>query len=148
MTQSPSMTTENHVPSELTKIKIVTRWVTSDGQEHPSQSAAEYHAVQMDKAAKANAVLDAGGSVADAVRAAEWTYARAVPKVLERVTRKSKLVIAHWQCLDTPCYQVHCFTPNRDLYVHGNEGPLRGRYGSLVSLADLARYATHINTDF
>ena len=54
--------------SELTKIKAVTRWVTSDGKDHCSLSAAEYHAGQMDKAAKANAVLESGGSVADALR--------------------------------------------------------------------------------
>src|SRR5512136_2405234 len=88
--------------SELSKIKTVTRWVTSDGKDHCSLSAAEYHAGQMDKAAKANAVLESGGSIADALRAADWTYAADVPEVLERVTKESKLVIEHWQCRDTP----------------------------------------------
>lgn len=134
--------------SELTKIQTVTRWVTSDGKDHCSLSAAEYHAGQMDKAAKASAVLEAGGSVADALRAADWTYASAVPEVLERVTKESKLVIEHWQCRDTPGYQVRYFTSARDLYVHGNAGCWSGGYGSRVSLADLARYAGHMSTDF
>jgi len=134
--------------SELTKITTVTRWTTSDGKDHSSLSAAEYHAGQMDKAAKANAVLESGGSVADALRAAEWTYASAVPEVLERVTKDSKLVIEHWQCCDTPGYQVRYFTSARDLYVHGNAGSWSGGYGSRVSLADLARYASHMSTDF
>lgn len=134
--------------SELTRIKTVTRWTTSDGKDHCSLSAAEYHAGQMDKAAKANSVLELGGSVADALRAAEWTYASAVPEVLERVTKESKLVIEHWQCRDTPGYQVRYFTSERDLYVHGNAGCWSGSYGSRVSLADLARYAAHMSTDF
>lgn len=134
--------------SELTKIQTVTRWVTSDGKDHCSLSAAEYHAGQMDKAAKANAVLESGGSVADALRAAEWTYASPVPEVLDRVTKESKLVIEHWQCRDTPGYQVCYFTSARDLYVHGNVGCWSGGYGSHVSLADLARYASHENTLF
>ena len=154
------MTTENKVAaglvgssdllgaSELTKIKTVTRWVTSDGKEHCSLSAAEYHAGQMDKAAKANAVLESGGSVADALRAAEWVYSDGVQEVLERVTKKSKLVIEHWQCRDTPGYQVRYFTSARDLYVYGNAGGWRGGYGSRVALADLACYAEHMSTDF
>ena len=134
--------------SELTKIKTVTRWTTSDGEDHCSLSAAEYHAGQMDKAAKANAVLESGGSIADALRAAEWVYSDGVPEVLERVTKESRLVIEHWQCRDTPGYQVRHFTTNRDIYVHGNAGCWSGSYGSRVSLADLTRYAAHMSTDF
>jgi chromosome segregation ATPase len=43
--------------SEVNKIQQATRWVTSDGKEFAYFSGAEYHAQQMDKAAKANAVL-------------------------------------------------------------------------------------------
>ena len=132
--------------SELSKITTVTKWQTSDGKEHYSLKSAQYHARQMDATNKANAVLEAGGSVADALRAGEWPGN--IEPVLERVTKATKLVISHWQCQDTPGYQVQHFRSDWKVWVWGNAGSWSGCYGSHVPLDDLARYARNEATLF
>lgn len=136
--------------SELTKIQTVTRWVTSDGKDHCSLESAQWHARQMDATNKANAVLDAGGSVADALRAGEWpgNIEPVLEPVLERVTKATKLVISHWQCQDAPGYQVQYFRSDWKLWVWGNAGSWNGCYGNYVPLDDLARYGRHEATLF
>lgn len=126
--------------SELDQIVEVSRWLTSDGKVHGSLGSAQYHATQMDRAATANAVLEAGGSVADALRAAKWEHD--IPQIFERVTKATKLVISHWQCQETPGYQVQHFTPDWKVWVWGNAGSWSGCYGNNVPLQDLARYAS------
>ena len=132
--------------SELSKITTVTKWQTSDGKEHYSLDSAQYHARQMDATNKANAVLDSGGSVADALRAAEWQHG--IDPIFERVTKATKLVISHWQCQDNPGYQVRYFRSDWKVWVWGNAGSWSGCYGNNVPLADLARYARNEATIF
>lgn len=132
--------------SELTKITTVTKWQTSDGTEHYSLESAQYFARQMDAARRANAVLDSGGSVADALRAGDWSGE--IPAVLERVTKETKLVVEHWQCCSGPGYQVLRVRNDWNLHVWGNAGSWSGSYGGKVSVADLARYASHERTLF
>lgn len=132
--------------SELSKITTVTKWKTSDGKEHYSLESAQYHALQMDETNRANAVLDAGGSVADALRAGGWPGN--IEPVLERVTKATKLVIPHWQCQDTPGYQVQYFRSDWKLWVWGDAGSWSGCYGDNVTVGELARYARNEATLF
>lgn len=130
--------------SEVEKVEQITRWRTSDGEVFSTLEGARYHAEQMDLAAKANEILDAGGSIADALRAVGKEAS--IDPMHERITKDTKLVIEYWQCQSTPGYQVQRFRPNWKLNVWGNAGSWSGSYGGDVNLQDLARYAKHENT--
>jgi len=128
------------IMTEQDNIETITKYRTSDGEEFWSMESAKYHAGQMDCADKANDILDAGGSVADALRVGFGAVE--VDPAFEKLTKSSKLVISHWQCRDTPGYKVQHFTAHGKVKVYGNAGSWSGSYGGDVSLTDLARYAS------
>jgi len=131
---------------ETLEIKEITKWVTIDGKEHYSIEAAQRHVGQINQVNKANAVLNSGGSVADALR--EFSYKSDIDPVLERVNKKTKLVISYWQCRETPGYQPQEFHVNGQLFVYGDAGSHAGSYGNEVTISDLVRYAKDERTIF
>lgn len=124
------------------KIETITKWRTSDGEEHGSKESAQYHALRIESVAKANAVLDGGGTVADALRAGGWNGSD-IDLIFERVTKATKLIISHWQCRDTPGYQVQHITSHWKVFVWGDAGSWTGPYGNQMTFNDLARYASN-----
>lgn len=125
---------------------VVTCWKTEDGKLFEHEASAVNHQQTLDMAKVANKVLEDGGSVADALRAANAIGE--IDPVLERVTKDAKLVISHWQCSDKPGYQPHYFERGLSMYVGGDVGAWSGPYGSSVSLRDLVRYAKDDRTVF
>lgn len=134
------------IETELSKIEQITKWRTSDGEEFYVLSSAQDHALDIERAYKANAILDEGGSVADALRAMGAQYE--INPILERVTKATRLVISHWQCREEPGYRIQRISPNRIFYIYGNAGSWSGAYGGNVGLNDLIRYASDKRTDF
>ena len=122
----------------------VTRWKTSDGKEHTCCEWAYEWEVKIESAAKATEMLEAGHSVADCLR--DMAYKLEIDQILEQVTKKTQLVISHWQCRDTPGYKVTRFLPGGGVIVYGDAGSLSGAYGGDVSISDLIRYAKDRNT--
>ncbi len=126
------------------RVEEITKFRTLDGEVFSTMEGAEYHAEQIELAAKANAVLSDGGSIADALRAVGKELS--IEPIHEQITKDTKLVVEYWQCRSTPGYQVQQFLPNWKLNVWGNAGSWSGSYGGEVNLRDLARYAQHENT--
>lgn len=124
---------------ELMDIAELHKWQTSDGKEHYSLEAAQFHANRLNLAKQATDALDSGGSVADALRIFE--HSGAIDPILEKVTKATKLVISYWQCRYTPGYQVQAMLPSGMLRVWGDAGSWSGPYGGDVSITDLVRYA-------
>lgn len=130
----------------MNEIEKVTRWRTRDGEEFGSFGSAERHAEVLHLVDKANEVLEEGGSVADAFRILE-RYGEIDP-ILEQVTKDTELVISHWQCRDTPGYQVQRINSDLSIRVFGDAGSWNGPYGDDVLIEDLARYAKYKGTIF
>jgi hypothetical protein len=121
------------------RVNSIIKWRTLDGKEFHSESAAYFHADEIDAANRANAVLEDGKSVADALRAAGWTV---LDPILESVTKDTKLIIEHWQCRSEPGYTIRRFNPERTVYVFGYAGSWSGSYGNdNMPLRDLVDYA-------
>jgi hypothetical protein len=121
------------------RVESVIRWKTLDGKEFCSESEAYFHADEIDAASRANAALQEGKSVAEALIAAGWS----VPDpILETVTKDTKLIIEHWQCRSEPGYTVQRFNPNRTVYVYGYAGSWSGSYGNdNMPIRNLVDYA-------
>ena len=122
----------------MSKIKEVIRYQTTDYTLHSSMKSAEYHQAEIDKAEKANTMLDDGKSIGDILKAVGMSPC---DDILHRVTKNSKLVISHWQCMDTPGYQPIRFETGMKMRVYGNDGSWSGPYGNTISTADIAGYA-------
>ncbi len=124
----------------------VTSWKTTDGRLFTTFTSAEYHQKKLDDVVLANEILQAGGSVADALRSVN--YRGDVSEVLNKVTTETKLVIPHWQCQDTPGYMPIRFELGLRVGVFGNAGAWSGSYGATITTKDLSRYAEHKDTIF
>lgn len=122
----------------ITEIREVTKYITSDWEEHNSREAAERHVEQIVKIAKANTLLGEGATVADCLRMMGYEV---IDPILERVTLDTSLTIPHWQCRDTPGYRVIEFRINGRLWVYGDAGSWSGSYGNEVPVRDLIGYA-------
>lgn len=127
--------------------KAVTVYETRDRKHHSEERFAAEWAQWLDDLDAANAMLDAGSSLADALDRAEQTVypyrvgeTRADRETLALITRDTKLRISHWQCHDRPCYSIgHIDNQGR---VHaGGVGGWSGYYGNPVPVDDLVRYA-------
>ena len=125
-------------------ITKVDRWVTGDGKEHRSREWAIEWEAKLHSAARATAMLEAGGSVADCLHIMDYKPKK--DPILERVTKDTELVISHWQCRDTPGYKVTRFLPDGCVTVFGDAGSWSGPYGGDVTIIDLTRYAKERNT--
>ena len=127
----------------MSAIQTVSRYVCTDGREFSTMNGAEYHQGEIVKSEKANAILEAGGSVADVLRGSDWNYD--IPAVLEQLTKQSKLVVSFWQCIDDPVYGIYHFTASRKVHLWGGKAGWPGYYGGDVTLTDLQRYALNPN---
>jgi len=122
-------------------ITQVIRWQTSDGTEHSSREWAERWEAKLESAEKATAMLDAGATVAECLRAIK--HSAEIDAVLETVTKETELVISHWQCRDTPGYKPTRFCADGRVVAYGNAGAWNGAYGGKISIQELAQYARH-----
>lgn len=138
------MSTEQE--SELSKIETITKYRTSDGKEFFGLNSAQDHASRIVQSERANEVLNSGGTVSDALRAAGWEAH--IDPIFDKVNKDTKLVVEYWQCRETPGYQVRHFEPNHKVYVFGNAGSWSGSYGGTMELRELARYAKDKRTVF
>lgn len=129
----------------MKKPKEITCYETSDGALHRSLHIAEIYQRDIDDIERANTILRDGGSVGECLRMFGFSEVKAV---LDKVNKDTKMVIAHWQCRDTPSYKVMWFDSKTRLKVGGNAGSWSGPYSSLVSLPDLVRYAEDARTVF
>lgn len=120
-------------------IQTVTRYLTPDGEQFSELPWAKEHIDRINLILKTDEILDSGGSVADCCRVLGHIE---IDPLLERLTQSSKLVIEHWQCRETPGYQVRNFNTAGKIYVSGDAGSWSGPYGSWVTLPDLIRYAS------
>ncbi len=125
-------------------ITEVTRWQTSDGDEHVSREWAEKWEAKIEAAKKASDLLDSGASVAECLRAID--YPDEIDPILERVTRGTQLVISHWQCRDTPGYKPTRFCATGQIRAYGHAGAHSGAYGGGMTIRELAGHAKHRNT--
>jgi len=128
-------------------MKEITAYETSDGRIFTMKNSAEHHEDDLSCSQRANALLEDGVSIYEAYRLVR-PKALSIPEILKKVTKDTKLSISHWQCRDEAGYMPKYFDTNMEVFVHGNTGSWSGSYGSMVSLADLASYATHKNTVF
>jgi len=138
-------------PDEINKLRRYTPervecWRTQDGKLFQNRSSANHHQEEIDDVKVANAVLTRGGSVADALRAAD--YLGTIFPVFERITKDTQLVISHWQCRDTPGYKQVRFELGLYMFVFGDAGSWSGPYGNQISLTELSQFAHHKDTIF
>jgi len=122
----------------MSKIKEVIKFQATDYSLHGSMQSAEMHQAEIEKAEKANAMLDCGESIGQIL---ETVGLEPCDDILYEVTKDSQLVISHWQCRDTPGYQPIRFETGMKMRVYGDAGSWSGPYGNTISTADIARYA-------
>lgn len=131
--------------TEQTYPRAVTRYETSDGRIHYSESGAKDWERAINAARLATMALEGGSDLADAYAlfcslAHDWAPDEATRLALVGVTRKSQLVISYWQCRDTPGYRPCRFNPDGSIFVHGDAGSWSGPYGNDVEVRDLITY--------
>lgn len=125
--------------------RAVTMFETSDGKKHSWELQAKAWERAINAAKLATLALEGGSDLADACSlfyslAYDFSIDEATRAALVGVTRKSKLVIAYWQCSDKPGYRPVRFNPDGSVYVHGDVGCWTGPYGCDVNPRDLIRY--------
>lgn len=119
-------------------IKTVTRYVTIDGKDHSTLHAAKWWRDHLEKVQRANDLLRAGESLADAAEASGSRLTDEDREVLAQATHETGIVIEHWQLGKFPSYSVGAVTPEGP-YV-GGIGGWMGSYGNTVPWRDVARY--------
>ena len=129
----------SHEAQHSDGVEEVIAYRSRDGELHAYRDFAARCNRQLDEIDAANAILEAGGTVGDAVRAYGYT---STDPVLDRITKDTPLIIRHWQCRDEPGYKV-CRFEREGIWVFGNAGSWSGHYGSYVPVRDLVRYAEH-----
>jgi hypothetical protein len=123
------------------RIKVVTKYRTTDEKEFSHPDWADEHQLNVDRAEKATELLNAGNSILAALSESGLREAEHIPELMAKVTKDSKLVISYWQCRDTPGYSPNRIRHDGLIYCYGNAGSWSGPYGGWVPLQDLERYA-------
>lgn len=117
-------------------IRTETAYVARDDSRHRYLDDAVRRNQNLDEIDAANALLEAGAALYDAVKA--WGRSEP-PDVLRQINKDTPLIISHWQCSDDPAYKV-CKFDLRGIWVWGDPGKWSGPYGNFVSVRDLERY--------
>ncbi|HEU4727628.1 MAG TPA: hypothetical protein VFT22_07060, partial [Kofleriaceae bacterium] len=98
---------------EQTWPRQVEAYETSDGDLHRYRQGAEMRQQNINGARLATDLLRGGTSLGEALRRGGFLSSGSYPE-LDEVTSSTKLIIGHWQCLDTPGYRP--LEVNRDGY--------------------------------
>jgi hypothetical protein len=107
----------------------------------PSPERAEQLRNEWDGIDRANEILDDDGTLGDAMAA----MGRKCPPEIAHLTQNHG-IRTRWQGTDLYAYSISYINEHGDLYVSG-VGGWSGRYGSTVTIGDLARYPNRLGVE-
>jgi len=119
--------------------EIVVYYSDITGKKYSTRESAEYDEELYLKIEKANERFQNGENLYDVLKDLGVARYR-LHKILKKINRDTKLKIPHWQCRNTPGYQVIKINPDLTIFVHGDAGSWSGPYGENVTIEDLVRY--------
>lgn len=127
----------------------VQSWECSDAKRFASEASALDHQRGIDAAAAAQVLLDGDATLGEVLRAfyeARWgrladDFLANIDPAVFSLTRRSLLVISHWQCIDRPVYRIETIQPDGSFRIWGTKpGPLGSTYGGSVDVRALESY--------
>lgn len=122
-------------------VESVQAYRCSDGDLFLDYEIAKSRQDAINRAAHANAILNNGGSVLQAMTEAGYPVPDHDEKaLLACITKKTDISIRYWQCRDEPGYRVQYFTTNGNVHLYGDVGSWTGSYGGTIPVSDLIRH--------